>query len=279
MTVVTQRIMFGNHNEGGRQIGEIVASHRHRKRILTLPRIWAILVPEPDHLDRLQVRRFGFAAIGSTFEIGVHTRIKQQLPSQPQGTVAEGKGHRGSEIPAGGVTANKDSGRVHAHCAGIGEGPGDNGTTIADVVVQLSRSPSAAVTVQYTTADGTATSAASDYQPTAGQLTFSPGGPLVQSIVVPILGDTRHEQTESLQVQLSGATNATLLDPQGTITIEDNDELSDHLDVVSTDADGDAEDAQQSLVDREGDVAIYASDASEATVYIDGEETALSRLP
>ena len=100
---------------------------------------------------------------------------------------------------------------------------GDTGTLIADVVVQISRAPSVAVTVQYATADGTATIAGGDYHETAGQLTFLPGGPLVQSIVVPIAGDTRHEQTETLRVILTSAVNATLLDPQATITIEDND--------------------------------------------------------
>jgi hypothetical protein len=101
---------------------------------------------------------------------------------------------------------------------------GDTGTALADVVVQLSRTPSAAVTVQFATADGSATLTNNDYGQTAGQLTFFPGGPLVQSIVVPIVGDTRHEPTETLRVVLSNATNATLLDPQATITIEDNDE-------------------------------------------------------
>jgi hypothetical protein len=101
---------------------------------------------------------------------------------------------------------------------------GDTGTVIADVVVQLSRAPEAAVSAQYATADGTATLTGNDYQPAAGQLTFLPGGPLVQSIIVPIVGDTRHEQTETLRVTLSNATNAILLDPQATITIADNDE-------------------------------------------------------
>jgi subtilisin family serine protease len=101
---------------------------------------------------------------------------------------------------------------------------GDTGSVIADVVVQISRAPDAAVSVQYATADGTATLTGNDYQPAAGQVTFLPGGPLVQSIVVPIVGDTRHEQAETLRVILSNATNATLFDPQATITIEDNDE-------------------------------------------------------
>ncbi|MGX5694798.1 ABC transporter permease [Agromyces soli] len=84
-------------------------------------------------------------------------------------------------------------------------------------------------------------------------------------LLLVIFGYAANFTVETLRVTVYGA-ESSLIDQ----TIEDNDELSDHLDVVSTDADGDAEDAQQSLVDREGDVAIYASDASEATVYIDG---------
>ena len=99
----------------------------------------------------------------------------------------------------------------------------DAGTTNAEVVVQLSRSPSTIVTVDFAAADGTATVAGNDYVATSGQLVFLPGGPLTQTIIVPIVGDRTFEPTETFQVVLSGATNATVLQPQATVTIQDND--------------------------------------------------------
>jgi hypothetical protein len=101
---------------------------------------------------------------------------------------------------------------------------GDNGATLADVIVQISRAPAADVTVQFATANGTATLADNDYQQAAGQLTFTPGGPLAKSIIVSIVGDTRHEPNETVRVALSNAVNANILGGQATITIVNNDQ-------------------------------------------------------
>jgi hypothetical protein len=100
---------------------------------------------------------------------------------------------------------------------------GDSGSTLASVIVQISRAPHTAVTVEFAVADGTATLADNDFQATTGTLTFSPTGPLTQTIQVPIVGDVRHEPTETFRVLLSNAIGATLIDPLGIVTILDND--------------------------------------------------------
>jgi hypothetical protein len=101
----------------------------------------------------------------------------------------------------------------------------DSGTTLAEVVVQLSRAPNVPVTVDFDTADGTATLADNDFASTAGTLTFLPTGPLTQTILVPVVGDFRNEGTETFRVVLSNPGNAVLADATGVVTILDNDRL------------------------------------------------------
>jgi hypothetical protein len=100
---------------------------------------------------------------------------------------------------------------------------GDTGTKTVDFTVSLSAASTQTVTVNYATADGTAT-AGSDYQSTSGMLTFTPGQ-TTQTITVTINGDTLSEPNETFFVNLTNATNAAILDNQGQGTITDNDPL------------------------------------------------------
>ena len=98
---------------------------------------------------------------------------------------------------------------------------GDSGTTPATFTVTLSAASSFTVTVNYATADNTATSP-SDYQSTSGTLTFNPGE-TTKPVTVLVNGDTTFEQSESFFVNLSSPTNATILDGQGVGTITNDD--------------------------------------------------------
>ena len=108
--------------------------------------------------------------------------------------------------------------------SGVTVDEGNIGTTPANVVVQISRPTRAPITVQYSTLDLGATLADNDYVHTSGTLTFTADGPLTQTISVPIVGDMRHEPTETFRVVLTNVTNAAVLNPTGTITILANDE-------------------------------------------------------
>jgi Calx-beta domain len=77
------------------------------------------------------------------------------------------------------------------------------------------------VTVQYATADGTAT-AGSDYQSISNTLTFGPGE-ISKSVTIAISGDTAVEPNEIFFVNLSGASGATISDGQGVGTIVNDD--------------------------------------------------------
>ena len=98
---------------------------------------------------------------------------------------------------------------------------GNTGSVNAIFTVRLSTSSTQAVTVNYATADGTAT-APVDYQSTSGLLTFNPGD-TTKTITVPVNGDTLDEPSETFFVDLPNATNGVLADNQGQGTITDND--------------------------------------------------------
>jgi uncharacterized repeat protein (TIGR01451 family) len=89
--------------------------------------------------------------------------------------------------------------------------------------VTLSAAPTSTVNVNFQTADGGSNpaTAGTDYSSTSGSLTFNPGQ-RVKTIAVPILSDINTSETnETLLVNLSGATGATITDSQavGTITV------------------------------------------------------------
>src|SRR5207249_9244485 len=97
--------------------------------------------------------------------------------------------------------------------------------------------PAQAVTVNYSTADGSAT-AGSDYLATSGTLTFTPGGPLSQTITVPVLGDTLAESSEYFTVYLYNPAGAFLARGTGYGTILD-DEPWVSFDLLTTVVEGD----------------------------------------
>lgn len=98
---------------------------------------------------------------------------------------------------------------------------GHSGTTAATFTITLSAASAETVTVNYATADGTAT-AGSDYTAGSGTLTFAPGE-TSKTVTVSITGDTVTESNETFTVNLSGPTNATLGDGQGVATIVNDD--------------------------------------------------------
>ncbi|MBB4128700.1 uncharacterized protein YhjY with autotransporter beta-barrel domain [Xanthomonas translucens] len=98
---------------------------------------------------------------------------------------------------------------------------GNSGTTTATFTVSLSAASGQTVTVNYATADGTAT-AGSDYVARSGTLTFAPGT-TAQGVAVTVNGDTTVEPNETFSVSLSGASNATVARATGTGTINNDD--------------------------------------------------------
>jgi M6 family metalloprotease-like protein len=104
---------------------------------------------------------------------------------------------------------------------------GSGGTTNATFTVTLSPTSGEQVTVDWATANGTATGGGVpgpgvDYYTGSGTLTFE-AGQATRTIDVTIVGDTAGEPNETFYVNLSGATNAGIGDDQGVGTILDDE--------------------------------------------------------
>lgn len=91
---------------------------------------------------------------------------------------------------------------------------GDGGETLFAFTVSLSAASDLPVTVDYATADGTASAADSDYVAAAGTLTFAPGE-TQETVLIAAWGDTTSEPDEAFFLNLDGTVNAFLADAQG----------------------------------------------------------------
>ena len=87
--------------------------------------------------------------------------------------------------------------------------------------VTLDQPTTATVSVNYATANGSATSP-TDYAAGSGTLSFAPGV-TTQTVTLNISDDAVFEGNETFNVLLSGAVNATIADVNGLATITDND--------------------------------------------------------
>ncbi len=133
--------------------------------------------------------------------------------SGPQNaTITQGKG-------TGTIVDNDAAPSLSVGDVTVVEGTG--GTTTASVPVTLTGSTASTVTVAYATANGSA-QAGVDYTAVGAILTFGPGVS-TRTIPVPVTADSLHEGDETFTVTLSGASNATIADGQGTVTIQDDD--------------------------------------------------------
>jgi hypothetical protein len=99
---------------------------------------------------------------------------------------------------------------------------GDRGGLFIDVTVTLSRPAASTVTVDFATADVTAT-AGSDYKAASGTLVIS-AGETATTFRMRILNDRLDEgSSETFEVRLSNAVGADIADGTGIVTIVDND--------------------------------------------------------
>jgi hypothetical protein len=98
---------------------------------------------------------------------------------------------------------------------------GNTASVSATFTVRLSQAADVDVTVQYSTANLTAT-AGSDYMAKTGTVTI-PAGQTSETFTVAILGDCVAEPTETFAVNLSSAFNASIGDGQGIGTIVDDE--------------------------------------------------------
>lgn len=116
--------------------------------------------------------------------------------------------------------------------AGASTAEGNSGTRNLVFTVTMSKSATSAVTVRYSTANGTAT-AGSDYNAASGTVTFAPGQ-TSRTITVAVLGDTTVEANETFSVVLSTPAGATIATSTATGTITNDDQPPAQAPVVLT---------------------------------------------
>ncbi|MCP2671226.1 choice-of-anchor D domain-containing protein, partial [Maricaulaceae bacterium EIL42A08] len=131
------------------------------------------------------------------------------LSNPANATIADGSA-------TGSINDNDNAPEISIADASVAE----NGGTV-DFAVTLSNPSASAITVDFATADGTAI-AGSDYVTTSGTLTFNPGD-TADTITVTITDDGVVEPSETFTVDLSGATNSTIVDGSATGTITNDD--------------------------------------------------------
>jgi hypothetical protein len=98
---------------------------------------------------------------------------------------------------------------------------GNDGIQRAAVVVSLSEPHRSRVTVDYRTANGTA-SAGRDFDAVSGKLTFAKGE-TSKTIQIPVIGDRVPEVDKTFSVKLSNAKHAKIANRTGVVTIMDDE--------------------------------------------------------
>jgi chitinase len=122
----------------------------------------------------------------------------------------------GTATATGTINDNDNPPSMSIADASVNEGSG-----VATVTVSLSAASGRAISVNFATANGSA-SAGQDYTSTSGSLSF-PAGTTSRTISVPVLNDALDEPSESFNVNLSAAVNASIADGVAAVSIADND--------------------------------------------------------
>jgi hypothetical protein len=151
---------------------------------------------------------------GDDLDEGASENFTVDLSGETNATISDAQG-------IGTITDDDDPPSLSIDDVTVTEG--NSGSTVNAVfTVTLSAVSAQQVTVNYATANGTAT-APGDYTTNSGTLTF-PAGVTQQQVTVVVNGDNLDEgASETFTVDLSGATNATIADAQGIGTITDDD--------------------------------------------------------
>jgi Calx-beta domain len=100
---------------------------------------------------------------------------------------------------------------------------GNTGQRSATFIVEPTNGNSEVMTVDFTTIPGTAAREGIDYMPVTGTLVFPSESTDPQFITVPVIGNTRHQQTHTFNIHLLNAIQAVLdgIDGQGEIVDDD----------------------------------------------------------
>src|SRR6476620_1903414 len=130
------------------------------------------------------------------------------------------------DTPSSTQTISDDDSSASFAIADVTAAEGNAGSSMFSFAVTKTGSTGFTTSVDFATADSTATGADGDYASTSGTLSFLPGD-TTKNVDVTVNGDTKHEAGETFTVGLSGAVNASITDNQGVGTITNDDQVPD----------------------------------------------------
>ena len=136
------------------------------------------------------------------------------------GGICSGTGTPITQVPSGHTIPAKQTAMASQLSIADATASEEDDSTI-DFVVTLNPASDESVTVDYATANGSA-SAGDDYTAKSGSLTFN-AGDTTKTIQVSIIDDTVVDNNETLTITLSNASGADISDGQATGTITDGD--------------------------------------------------------
>jgi Domain of unknown function (DUF4347)/Calx-beta domain/FG-GAP-like repeat/Bacterial Ig domain len=136
---------------------------------------------------------------------------------------------------------------------------GNSGTPQKAITVQLDRASSQTIVVDFTTANGNATIADSDYVATSGTLVFAPGE-TEKTISVNFSGDLKIESDEFFTIQLSNASNVTLATQSANVVIANDDQDNESIRQMDFTGDGTADILWRNQTT--GEIAIWSMNSS-----------------
>jgi large repetitive protein len=126
------------------------------------------------------------------------------------------------DTPTATQTIADDDSAASFAIADVTSAEGDVGNSTFSFAITKTGSTAFTTTVDFATADGSATLADGDYATTSGTLSFLPGD-TSKTVDVTVHGDSTHEADETFVVNLTGAVGASITDDQGVGTISNDD--------------------------------------------------------
>jgi hypothetical protein len=193
-----------------------------------------------DYAAKTQTLTFATGVTTQTFTVTVAGDTKYEPTETFPVTLSANSA--GTAIGGGGTATGTITNDDTAPTIAIGDVAaleGNAGTTAFTFNATLSNASYQSVTVDYATANGTAT-AGPDYAAATGTLTFSPGV-ITQPVPVSVAGETTDEPDETFFVNLTNPTNASVLDAQGVGTIQNDDSTTPSFTITNvTQAEGNA---------------------------------------
>jgi hypothetical protein len=174
---------------------------------------------DPDYVAKSGTLSFTAGQTSATIAVEVRGDLRGEFDEQFFLNLSEATNATIADTQGEATIVDNDSPGLQIDDVGVFES--NDGTRVAKFTVTLAAASDREVKVNFGTANDTAT-AGTDYSATSGVLTFAPGV-VSQTIDVPIIGDGIDELDERFFVNLSGATNATISDGQGTGTIRNDD--------------------------------------------------------